>query len=125
LNLQYATHLNKWIFDFTASVNGSARVYDFMADRKDADGNLLYAGGRTPVYPMLYLQVTRRFKGVDVYVGGENLTNFTQKDVILGDKLPGGRINTFLPNFDASCVWGPLMGARFYAGVRITLWKTY
>ena len=125
LNLQYATHLNKWIFDFTASVNGSARVYDFMADRKDADGNLLYAGGRTPVYPMLYLQVTRRFKGVDVYVGGENLTNFTQKDVILGDKLPSGRINTFLPNFDASCVWGPLMGARFYAGVRITLWKTY
>ena len=26
LNLQYATNLNKWIFDFTASLNGSCRV---------------------------------------------------------------------------------------------------
>lgn len=125
LNLQYATRLNKWIFDFTASVNGSARVYNFMEDRKDADGNLLYKNGRTPVYPMLYLQVTRRFKGVDVYVGGENLTNFTQKDVIIGTKGVDGNIQAALPDFDASCVWGPLMGIRFYAGVRITLWKTY
>ena len=30
LNLQYATNLNKWIFDFTASLNGSCRVYYFM-----------------------------------------------------------------------------------------------
>lgn len=28
LNLQYKTNLSRWIFDFTASVNGSARVYD-------------------------------------------------------------------------------------------------
>lgn len=124
LNLQYATNLNKWIFDFTASLNGSARVYNFMADRKDASGNLLYKNGSTPVYPLLYAQVTRRFKGVDIYLGGENLTNFRQKDVILGARDADGRINTFDPNFDASCVWGPLMGIKVYAGVRFTLWKT-
>ena len=62
LNLQYATNLNKWIFDFTASANGSCRVYNFMKDLKDAEGNLLYKNGRTPVYPLLYAQVTRRFK---------------------------------------------------------------
>ena len=123
LNLQYATHLNKWIFDFTASLNGSCRVYDFMADLKDKDGNLLYKNGRTPVYPMLYAQVTRRFKGWDVYVGAENLTNFRQKDVIIGTVGADGYVNPRLASFDASCIWGPLMGIKAHVGFRFTLWK--
>ena len=123
LNLQYATRLSKWVFDFTASVNGSARVYDFMLDAADADGNLLYANGRTPVYPLLYAQVTRRFKGVDIYLGGENLTNFRQKDVILGTRMADGKVNPRTSSFDASAVWGPIMGIKVYAGVRFTLWK--
>ena len=125
LNLQYATNLNKWIFDFTASVNGSCRVYDFMADLKDSDGNLIYRNGRTPVYPMLYAQVTRRFKGWDVYIGAENLTNFRQKDDILGSvKDADGFVNPRQPSFDASCIWGPLMGIKAHVGFRFTLWKT-
>lgn len=123
LNLQYATNLNKWIFDFTASVNGSCRVYDFMRDMKDADGNLLYRNGRTPVYPLLYAQVTRRFKGWDVYVGAENLTNFTQKNVILGTRGADGLVDPRLSSFDASCIWGPLMGIKAHVGFRFTLWK--
>ncbi len=115
LNLQYKTNLSRWIFDFTASVNGSARVYDFMKDLRDSDGNIIYEGGRTPVYPLLYAQVTRRFKGFDVYLGGENLTGFTQKNVIIGS--PDS------PGFDASCVWGPLMGRKVNLGVRMTLWR--
>ncbi len=107
LNLQYKTNLSRWIFDFTAALNGSSRAYDFM----------LLEGGRTPVYPMLYAQVTRRFKGMDVYIGAENLTGFRQKSVILG--VPES------PAFDASAVWGPLMGLRVDAGLRITIWKTY
>ena len=117
LNLQYATNLNKWIFDFTASLNGSCRVYDFMADMKDSEGNLIYKNGRTPVYPLLYAQVTRRFKGWDVYAGAENLTNFRQKDAIIGAADPRQA------SFDASCIWGPLMGAKFHVGFRFTLWK--
>ena len=115
LNLQYKTNLSRWIFDFTASVNGSSRVYDFMKDLRDDDGALLYKDGRTPVYPMLYAQVTRRFKGFDVYLGGENLTGFTQKNVIIGDPSQVG--------FDASCVWGPIMGRKVNLGVRMTLWR--
>ena len=116
LNLQYATNLNKWIFDFTASLNGSCRVYNFMED--------MYKDGRTPMYPLLYAQVTRRFKGWDVYIGAENLTNFRQKDVILGAVRDGnGYVNAFQPSFDASCVWGPLMGFKAHAGFRFTLWK--
>lgn len=114
LNLQYKTRLSRWIFDFTASLNGSARVYDFM------DG---YETGRTPAYPLLYAQVTRRFKGFDIYIGGENLSGFRQKNVILGDVMPDGMVNPWTMNFDASAVWGPLMGAKIYAGIRVTLWK--
>ena len=124
LNMQYATNLNKWIFDFTASLNGSCRVYNFMENLKDADGNLLYEDGRTPMYPLLYAQITRRFKGWDVYVGAENLTNFRQKEVILGSyKDENGYVNPFQPSFDASCVWGPLMGIKAHIGFRFTLWK--
>jgi len=126
LNLQYATNLNKWIFDFTASLNGSCRVYDFMKDLNE-DGSMtpkpkdgvarMYEDGRTPMYPMLFAQVTRRFKGWDVYIGAENLTNFRQKDAIIGAANPRQ------PSFDASCIWGPLMGIKAHVGFRFTLWK--
>ena len=124
LNLQYATNLNKWIFDFTASLNGSCRVYNFMENLKDADGNLIYKNGRTPVYPLLYAQITRRFKGWDVYAGVENLTNFTQKSVILGNAT-NNDVNSLprVASFDASCIWGPLMGIKAHVGFRFTLWK--
>jgi outer membrane receptor protein involved in Fe transport len=123
LNLQYATNLNKWVFDFTASLNGSCRVYDFMKDLKDADGNLIYKNGRTPVYPLLYAQVTRKLRGVDIYFGAENLTNFRQKDVILGTKDADGYVNPRVQTFDASAIWGPLMGIKAHVGLRFTLWK--
>ena len=133
LNMQYATNLNKWIFDFTASLNGSCRVYDFMESLNE-DGSMtpapkegvarLYPEGRTPVYPLLYAQITRRFKGWDVYAGAENLTNFRQKNVIVGAvRDENGYVNAFQPSFDASCVWGPLMGIKAHIGFRFTLWK--
>ena len=110
LNLQYSTNLSKWIFDFTASANGPCKVWDIMKDK--------YPSGYTETYPLLYAQVTRRFKGFDIYLGGENLTGYRQKDPIIGADSP------FSPGFDASCVWGPLMGTRIYAGIRVTIWKT-
>jgi len=126
LNLQYATNLNRWIFDFTASLNGSCRVYDFMKNI-NADGSItmdpmegverMYPKGRTPVYPMLYAQITRRFKGWDVYAGVENLTNFRQKNAIISAGNPRSA------SFDASCIWGPLMGIKAHVGFRFTLWK--
>lgn len=113
LNLQYATNLNKWIFDFTASLSGPCRVWDFMRDLDP-----MYKDGWTKPYPLLYAQVTKRFRGFDIYVGGENLTNYTQPNPIIGADSPWER------GFDASCVWGPLMGIRVYGGIRMTIWKT-
>ncbi len=113
---RYALPLEKWIFDATFSLNGPARVWDFMKTLENDDGNLLYPNGQTPVYPLVYLQITKRMKGWDAYIGCENLTNFTQKNVLLGSR--DGL------DFDASQVWAPLMGRRIYAGIRITIWKT-
>ncbi|MGM9765126.1 MAG: TonB-dependent receptor plug domain-containing protein [Candidatus Cryptobacteroides sp.] len=130
LNLQYATNLNKWVFDFTASVNGKARVYNFMEELRDDDGKMLYKDGYTPAYPLLYLQVTKRFKGIDIYLGAENLTNFRQKNLLVGTPVEGmsghggmASVDTSLPDFDASAVWGPIMGTKVYIGLRYTLWK--
>ena len=133
LNMQYATNLNKWIFDFTASINGSCRVYNFM-EQINEDGTMtqspkagvarMYENGRTPVYPLLYAQITRRFKGWDVYAGVENLTNFRQKHVIIGSvRDENGYVNPYQSSFDASCIWGPLMGIKAHVGFRFTLWK--
>ena len=109
LNLQYKTKLSKWIFDFTAQLNGPMRLPNYAAQAWDME--------YSPIYPMLYAQVTRKLKALDIYAGVENITNFRQHDAILGADNPFGS------GFDASVVWGPLMGRKFYLGLRYTLWK--
>ena len=109
LNLQYKTNLSKWIFDFTAQLNGPMRLPNYAAQAWDME--------YSPIYPMLYAQVTRKLKALDIYAGVENITNFRQHDAILGADNPFGS------GFDASVVWGPLMGRKFYLGLRYTLWK--
>lgn len=108
LNLQYATRMNIWTFDFTAQLNGPARLPYFVENRNDA---------YSPVYPMFYAQVTRKFKNVDVYVGGENLLNYKQPDPIINAENP------YATDFNSTAIWGPLMGIKVYAGLRFTLWK--
>lgn len=105
LNLQYAAPLNKWIFDVTAQLNGPCKLPEFMG------------GGKSEVYPMMFAQVTKKIGMVDVYAGVENITNYTQKNPILNADNPYGK------DFNASMVWGPLMGRMFYIGMRYTLWK--
>ena len=109
LNLQYATRMNIWTFDFTAQINGPARLPDFAVRPGES--------GMSPVYPVLFAQITRKFKGVDVYVGVENITNYRQEHPIIGAENP------WSPDFNASVIWGPLTGVTAYAGVRFTLWK--
>ncbi len=108
LNLQYATRMNLWTFDFTAQINGPARLPDFAVENGKQ---------YSEVYPVLYAQVTRKFKGFDVYIGGENLTNYRQKNPIISAEEP------YSKDFNATVVWGPLMGIKIYAGMRFTLWK--
>jgi len=112
LNLSYATWYNKWSFDLTTQLNGQSRLPDTQMNpveyRKD---------DYSPNYVILHAQITKRFKRFDIYAGGENLTDFRQEDPILAASDPFGEY------FDASMVWGPLLGRRVYAGLRLTLNK--
>lgn len=105
LNLQYALPMNKWTFDFTAQLNGPCTLPDIMG------------GGESDIYPMLFAQVTKKLNFVDVYVGVENITGYTQDNPIIN------AANPYSKDFNASMVWGPLMGRMFYVGMRYTLWK--
>jgi outer membrane cobalamin receptor len=110
LSLSYATKFEKWKFDLTGQLNGPARLPD---TRKMPD--FLRRPDYSPVWFNLLGQVTRKFKHFDVYIGGENLTNFRQTDPIVEYWKP------YHTHFDASMAWGPITGINVYAGVRYTL----
>jgi hypothetical protein len=61
------------------------------------------------------MQITRWFRHFSVYIGGENLTGFKQKNPIIGADNP------WTSAFEPTLVWGPMHGAMFYAGFRYNL----
>jgi hypothetical protein len=108
LNLQYATPYRRWVFDVTAQLNGPMR-------RPSLDGDLSRAE-LSPAYPMFYAQVSRKISNWEIYLGCENIGNYMQQDPILNAADP------FSPAFNSSSVWGPLMGRKFYVGLRFNLY---
>lgn len=52
---------------------------------------------------------------LDLYIGGENLSNFIQPNAIIAADKP------FSQYFDAAQVWGPISGRMFYAGARFKI----
>ena len=108
LNLQYATRMRKWTFDVTAQLNGRSRIPTQTGNLADSE--------HSPIYPMFYAQVSRRIKHWDIYIGCENIGNYTQKHPILNADNP------YSSDFNSSLIWGPLMGRKFYIGVRFNLY---
>jgi hypothetical protein len=107
VNVAYASRNKKWEIDGTVSVFSPVRLPDAVL----ADGSMAM-GEKGKVVPMALAQITRHFKQWDVYVGGENLFNFKQKNPIIN------AANPFDPSFDATRVWAPVMGVVVYAGFR-------
>lgn len=114
INLQYATNMRKWTFDLTAQVNGPARIPTQTGDLKDAK--------LSPVYPMLFAQVSRRIKKWEIYAGCENILNYKQgkKDAQYAPIIAAN--NPYSTDFNSSLIWGPLMGYKVYVGVRFNLY---
>ena len=108
INLQYATNMRKWTFDFTAQLNGPARIPTQSGKLEDST--------LSPIYPMLFAQVSRRIKKWEIYVGCENILNYKQKAPIIMADDPYSNL------FNSSLVWGPLKGTKAYIGVR---WNLY
>jgi outer membrane receptor for ferrienterochelin and colicin len=108
LGLSYQTPRKQWQFDYTAQLNGGGRMPDPDVQTP------LWKRDFAP-FTIMNAQVTKYFKKWSLYAGSENLTNFVQKNPIVEASDPDS------PDFDASMVWGPIHGRKFYVGLRFAL----
>lgn len=114
-NLSYETHIKKggeqWKFDFTYNWMGKQKLPD-TASNPEKDR----FSGYSPSYSLINAQITRTFSSTfEIYVGGENIGNYTQEKAILGSENPFGS------TFDASIIYAPIFGQMYYAGLRFKI----
>ena len=110
-NLAY--EISGWKLDYTFNYNGSKRI-----PNTEANPVQYQRSTRSPAYVLMNAQVSKtvgKKHPFEMYVGGENLSNYFQKDVIIAADQP------FSNYFDAALVWGPVSGRLFYAGIRYKL----
>ena len=105
----YKTPLGLWQFDATLQLNGGGRM---PTPYTLTDGTPSW-DSRFKAYEQVSAQITRWFRHFSIYIGGENLTGFRQKQIIIN------AANPWSDTFDPTMVWGPVQGAMFYAGIRI------
>ena len=115
-NLSYQTHyLNekgaRWKFDATWNWQGKQRLPNTSTNPVQYQ-----LGEYTNPFSRLNIQVTKVFtKQFEVYVGGENVLGYKQDNPILASD------DSFGAYFDSTVIYGPLQGARAYAGLRFKL----
>lgn len=113
-NVSYETNSNitsKWKFDLTYNWIGEQRLPNTTNNPVTHQ-----LPSYTDSYNLLSGQITKVFsKKFEVYVGAENITNYKQKNPILGNENPFGA------NFDTSIVYAPVFGSNFYAGLRFKI----
>ena len=108
LSICYQTPLKLWQFDATLAVNGGGRLPDGTPTATTFHP-----------YEQLAAQVTRRFRHVDVYVGGENLTNRRQPTPILGAEAPFAADLSLSPAFEPTLIYAPVKGWMINGGLRL------
>ncbi len=117
INIQYA--VRRWTFDATAQLNGPMRLPQLDGDMTKAVEN----PDLSPIYPMFFAQVSYKISNLTLYVGCENIANYMQGRKGHGNKpiiMEGA--SAYDPGFNSSMVWGPLMGRKFYIGLRLNLY---
>ena len=116
INIQYA--VQRWVFDVTAQMNGPVRLPELSGDMDAAVNNPTLS----PSYPMYFAQVSYKMSNLTLYAGCENIANYLQ-GVNGGNKPIIMEGNTaYNPGFNSSMVWGPLMGRKFYIGLRLNIY---
>jgi outer membrane receptor for ferrienterochelin and colicins len=109
VNLAYASTYEIWKYDLTWQWNGTRRIPNSKIGHLHTETSPLV---QVPAFSTVYAQVTRQFKKWELYLGAENLFNFTQSNPIKSAEDP------FALGFDASMVWGPITGTMVYSGMR-------
>ena len=133
ITTSYQTPLKTWQFDLTAQFNGEGRMPDGFVIPEGSNQYTMHNGYiYHKWYPQLLGQVTKFFRTWSIYLGAENITNFTQDNPIkgervLGDKAirreakGGGFVDPYSANYDASMIWAPIHGWKMYLGFRWAL----
>ncbi len=110
-NLAYET--NGWKFDYTLSYSGKKRLPSTISNPAEHQRS-----SYSPSFATMNAQVSKTLgkqNQFDIYLGGENLTNYFQQNAIIAATEP------FSSLFDASMIWGPLTGRMLYAGMRFKI----
>lgn len=108
--LDYETKNKQWRFNLTGQLKGPARLPSTAANEIENRREEF-----SPTYFLMNAQVTYVFKRFEFYLGGENLTNYHQKNAIIASE------DAFGTDFDASMIWGPIDGVKIYGGLRFTI----
>ena len=123
ITTSYQTPLKTWQFDLTAQFNGPGRMPDGFVVPSGSKQYLTDAMGQVhhKWYPQLLGQVTKYFRTWSIYLGAENITNFTQDNPIVGAVSEHGYVDPSSTNYDASMIWAPIHGWKMYLGFRWAL----
>ena len=134
VTMSYQTPLKTWQFDLTAQFNGEGRMPDgFVVPEGSKQYKIRNGQIYHKWYPQLLGQVTKFFRTWSIYLGAENMTNFTQDSPIVGERVSGnkamkheakgehGFVDPSSANYDASMIWAPIHGWKMYLGFRWSL----
>ena len=137
ITTSYQTPLKTWQFDLTAQFNGEGRMPDGFTIPAESNQYRIHNGYiYHKWYPQLLGQVTKFFRTWSIYLGAENMTNFTQENPIVGERLEvkgerleakgerreaKGFVDPYSANYDASMIWAPIHGWKMYIGFRWAL----
>jgi outer membrane receptor for ferrienterochelin and colicins len=114
-NLAYETRKKangaQWRFDATVQWISRKRIPFVISNHGEHDKEPVSSWSND--YWQVMAQATYVFKtNFELYVGGENLTNFMVHDAIIMAHEPSSTL------FDGSLLWGPVFGRMGYVGLR-------
>ena len=109
-NLAYETR-NHWKFDYTVQWQGPKRI-----PNTESNPLAYQLKKESPSFFLMNAQITKQWREMfDVYLGVENILDYTQADPILASNDPNGDY------FDSSLIWGPIFGRMIYGGIRLKI----
>jgi len=110
ITLSYSTIESGWLFDSSFLLNGNGRIPSTQQNPTEYQREDSF-----PAFLTVNAQITKKIEMLDIYLGVENLTNYKQDNPIIASDDPFGDY------FDASMIWGPIDGTKFYLGVRLSV----
>lgn len=110
--LDYTGDDNKWIGNVTVQWVGEQRLLDISSyPTPGSNGH----PNQSPNYIMMNIHAGRAIGKWDLYAGVENATNYFQDYQIVSPTAAGSRF------FDATRLYGPTMGLRWYVGTKFLI----